>query len=63
LNAAVGLLQPYSISATAATWPPNALGPLGFIEGEVYNYPAGGSAVAVFTGNFDLPLAVVAVKK
>ena len=32
-------------------------------DGEVYNYPAGGSAVAVFTGNFDLPLGVVAAKK
>jgi len=32
-------------------------------DGEVFKYPAGGSAVAVFTGNFDFPLGVVAVAK
>jgi hypothetical protein len=32
-------------------------------DGEVYKYPAGGSAIAVFTGNFDEPLGVVAAKK
>jgi hypothetical protein len=31
--------------------------------GEVYNYPAGGSPVATFTGNFDFPLGVTAAKK
>jgi hypothetical protein len=31
--------------------------------GEVFKYPAGGSPVAVFSGNFDLPLGTVAVKK
>jgi hypothetical protein len=30
---------------------------------EVYNYPAGGSPIAVFTGSFDLPLGVVAAEK
>jgi hypothetical protein len=29
----------------------------------VFKYPAGGSAVAVFTGNFDLPLGTVAAEK
>ncbi|HEX3368227.1 MAG TPA: hypothetical protein VHS56_01505 [Candidatus Cybelea sp.] len=32
-------------------------------NGEVFNYPAGGSPVAVFSGNFDLPLGVVAAKR
>jgi hypothetical protein len=32
-------------------------------QGEVYNYPAGGSPVAVFTGNFDFPLGVTAAKR
>ena len=31
--------------------------------GEVYKYPAGGSAVATFSGNFDFPLGVTAAKK
>jgi hypothetical protein len=31
--------------------------------GEVFAYPAGGSPIAVFTGNFDLPLGVVAAKQ
>ena len=30
---------------------------------EVFNYPAGGSPIAVFTGNFDLPLGTVAAKR
>ena len=30
---------------------------------EVFNYPAGGSPIAVFSGNFDLPLGTVASKK
>jgi hypothetical protein len=30
---------------------------------EVYNYPADGSPIAVFTGSFDLPLGVVAAEK
>jgi hypothetical protein len=32
-------------------------------DGSVYNYPAGGSAIALFTGNFDEPLGVVAADK
>jgi len=32
-------------------------------DGEVFKYPAGGSAVATFSGNFDLPLGVTAAKK
>jgi hypothetical protein len=32
-------------------------------DGEVFNYPAGGSAIAVFSGSFDLPLGTVAAKK
>ncbi len=30
--------------------------------GEVFKYPAGGSAIATFTGNFDFPLGVTAAK-
>lgn len=32
-------------------------------DGEVYKYPAGGSPIATFTGNFDLPLGVTAAKR
>lgn len=32
-------------------------------DGEVFKYPAGGSAIAVFTGNFDLPLGTVAAER
>jgi hypothetical protein len=32
-------------------------------NGSVFNYPAGGSAIAVFTGNFVEPLGVVAAQK
>jgi hypothetical protein len=32
-------------------------------DGSVFNYPAGGSAIAIFTGNFDLPLGTVAANK
>jgi|HubBroStandDraft_4_1064222.scaffolds.fasta_scaffold00009_96 hypothetical protein len=32
-------------------------------DGEVFKYPAGGSPLAVFTGNFDLPLGTVAAKR
>ncbi len=31
--------------------------------GEIFSYPAGGSAIATFTGEFDLPLGMVAAKK
>jgi hypothetical protein len=55
-----------SSSDCAQTWIATSVvycGDAGNNEGEVYNYPAGGSAVAVFTGNFDVPLGVVAAKK
>lgn len=32
-------------------------------NGEVFKYPAGGSPIATFTGNFDVPLGVTAAKK
>ncbi len=32
-------------------------------DGAVFKYPAGGSPLAVFTGNFDQPLGVTAAKK
>jgi hypothetical protein len=32
-------------------------------DGAVFRYPAGGSAIATLTGNFDSPLGVVAVEK
>jgi hypothetical protein len=50
----------------AQTWLVKGLmycGDAGNYSGEVYNYPAGGSAKAVFTGNFDFPLGVTAAKK
>ena len=31
-------------------------------NGEVFNYPAGGSPIAIFTGNFDEPLGTVAAQ-
>ncbi|HVN69222.1 MAG TPA: hypothetical protein VMU38_06215 [Candidatus Binatia bacterium] len=53
-------------SDCAQTWIVKGLmycGDAGNNQGEVYNYPAGGSPVATFTGDFDLPLGVVAAKK
>jgi hypothetical protein len=53
-------------SDCAQTWIVNGLlycGDAGNENGEVFDYPAGGSPVAVFTGNFDLPLGAVAVQK
>ncbi len=32
-------------------------------DGAVFKYPAGGSAIATFTGSFDVPLGVTAAKK
>jgi hypothetical protein len=32
-------------------------------SGEVFKYPGGGSPIAVFSGNFDLPLGTVAAEK
>jgi len=53
-------------SDCAQTWNVGSLlycGDAGNEDGEVFNYPAGGSIVASFTGNFDFPLGVVAAKK
>jgi hypothetical protein len=53
-------------SDCAQTWivqGPVYCGDAGNDDGEVFKYPAGGSAIAVFRGNFDLPLGVVAAKK
>ncbi len=50
----------------AQTWIVKGLvycGDAGNNNGSVYKYPAGGSPIATFTGNFDLPLGVVAAKK
>jgi hypothetical protein len=35
----------------------------GNLDGEVFKYPAGGSAIAVLTGSFDLPLGTVAAQQ
>jgi hypothetical protein len=35
----------------------------GYGDGAVFKYPAGGEPIAVFTGNFDLPLGTVAAAK
>ncbi len=53
-------------SDCAQTWIAKGLvycGDAGNNDGEVFKYPAGGSAIAVFTGNFDLPLGTVAAQK
>jgi hypothetical protein len=53
-------------SDCAQTWIVKGLiycGDAGNNNGEVFKYPAGGSAVAVFTGNFDFPLGVTAAQK
>jgi hypothetical protein len=53
-------------SDCAQTWIVKGLlycGDAGNGDGEVYSYPAGGSPIAVFTGNFDEPLGVTAAKK
>jgi hypothetical protein len=50
----------------AQTWIVKGLvycGDAGNGDGEVFKYPAGGSPIAVFTGNFDIPLGVVAAEK
>jgi hypothetical protein len=59
-------IQLRSASDCAQTWIVKGLvycGDAGNNNGEVFNYPAGGTSVATFTGNFDQPLGVVAVKK
>jgi|HubBroStandDraft_2_1064218.scaffolds.fasta_scaffold12898_3 hypothetical protein len=53
-------------SDCAQTWIVKGLlycGDAGNNDGEVFKYPAGGSAIATFTGNFDFPLGVTAAKK
>jgi hypothetical protein len=50
----------------AQTWIVKGLvycGDAGNDDGEVYKYPAGGSPIATFSGNFDVPLGVVAAKR
>jgi len=53
-------------SDCAQTWIAKGVvycGDAGNNNGEVFNYPAGGSPIAVFTGNFDEPLGTVAAAK
>jgi hypothetical protein len=53
-------------SDCAQTWIVKGLlfcGDAGNNEGEVFKYPAGGSAIAVLTGDFELPLGVTAAEK
>ncbi len=53
-------------SDCAQTWIVKGLlycGDAGNDDGEVFKYPAGGSPIATFSGNFDFPLGVVAAKK
>ncbi len=50
----------------AQTWIVKGLvycGDAGNDGGEIYKYPAGGSPIAVFSGNFDVPLGMTAAKK
>jgi hypothetical protein len=50
----------------AQTWNVGSLvycGDHGYNDGAVFKYPAGGSPIATFTGDFDGPLGVVAAKK
>jgi hypothetical protein len=50
----------------AQTWIVKGLlycGDAGNNDGEVFKYPAGGSAIAAFTGKFDVPLGVTAAQK
>jgi len=61
-----GTVQFTGSSDCAQTWIVKGLvycGDAGNGNGEVFNYPAGGSPIATFTGNFDVPLGVVAAKK
>jgi hypothetical protein len=54
------------VSDCAQTWIAGKVvycGDAGTDDGEVMNYPAGGAPIAVFTGNFDLPLGTVATAK
>ena len=53
-------------SDCAQTWIVKGLvycGDAGNNDGEVFKYPAGGSAIATLTGDFDFPLGVTVAKK
>jgi hypothetical protein len=59
-------IQLQGSSDCAQTWIVKGLvycGDAGNNNGEVFKYPAGGSPVATFTGNFDFPLGVTAAQK
>jgi hypothetical protein len=61
-----GTIQLTGSSDCAQTWIVAGLvycGDAGNNNGEIFKYPAGGSPVAVFTGNFDFPLGTTAAKK
>lgn len=61
-----GKVQLYGAGDCAQTWIVKGLvycGDAGNNDGEVFQYPQGGSAIAVFTGNFDLPLGATAAEK
>jgi hypothetical protein len=62
-----GTIQLTGSSDCAQTWIVKQglvyCGDAGNNNGEVFAYPAGGSPIAVFTGNFDFPLGTVAVVK
>ncbi|HEY1867813.1 MAG TPA: hypothetical protein VGG70_05910, partial [Candidatus Cybelea sp.] len=61
-----GTVQLSGSSDCAQTWIVKGLiycGDAGNNDGEVFKYPAGGSPIAVFTGNFDFPLGVTAAEK
>ena len=59
-------IQLTGASDCAQTWIVKGLvycGDAGNDNGEVFKYPAGGSPIAVFTGNFDTPLGATAAQK
>ena len=60
-----GTIQFVGSADCAQTWIVKGLvycGDAGNGDGEVFKYPAGGSPIATFTGNFDEPLGVVAAE-
>jgi len=61
-----GTVQLQGSSDCAQTWIVKGLvycGDAGNNDGEVFKYPAGGTPVATFTGNFDFPLGMTAAQK
>jgi hypothetical protein len=61
-----GTVKLGSSSDCAQTWIVKGLlycGDAGNDQGEVFDYPAGGSAIATLTGSFDFPLGVTAAQK